>query len=255
MSKPTLYSDNEGSENFLEEMQSSLIKKFAKIPAPPEPLIYELTDDRALLHQYYLLREQMYRKVFQTDKFVGEEDVHDKLSHILIARRGKLCIGGVRLTIREADEDFALPMENPDFKLRTIFPNLPLRDVRHGEISRFAVMEDTDHHEVLYGLCKLLYDMILMNKAHYVFAKSTLALARNWRMIAKGLGVKDSKICMDIDVPENPIHPEIKWYMTLLDFASFYAPNESLAKAAEPSAPALKLVADAGAKNLMPENA
>src|ERR1700761_7681262 len=126
MSKPVLFSDQARPKNALEELQDSFLRRF-KTPLAQEPIVYEFTNDRALLHQYYRLREIMYRKVFKTEKFVGEEDVHDKLSYILIARRGKLCIGGCRLTIREADEDFSLPMEMPDFKLRNGFPNLLLR--------------------------------------------------------------------------------------------------------------------------------
>ena len=79
-----------------------------------------------------------------------------------IARRGKLCIGGCRLIIREADETFALPMETPDFKLRDVFPNLPLRKLRHGEISRFAVMDDDDDKiEIMLAISKLIIEKCL----------------------------------------------------------------------------------------------
>ncbi|MDE3060927.1 MAG: hypothetical protein KGJ06_07940, partial [Pseudomonadota bacterium] len=108
MAKPIMRNDEKPTQQktLVEEMYASLQRRFGRTPRLPEPIVYEFTNDRALLHQYYRIREIMYRKVFNTEKFVGEEDVHDKVSHILIARRGRLVIGGCRLTVREADEDF-----------------------------------------------------------------------------------------------------------------------------------------------------
>ena len=211
-----IVSDRSQPKNLLEELQASFLRRFSKVPQPPEPVVYEFTNDRALLHQYFRLRETMYRKVFQTDKFVGEEDLHDKLSHVLIARRGKLCIGGCRLTIREADEDFLLPMETQDFKLRNIFPTLPLKKFRHGEISRFAIMdEDEDVLDVMRTLVMLIVEKCVGSELAAAFLKSSLPMARNWRkLIQIHCGQNNVKICTGIDVPENPIHPEIKWYIT-----------------------------------------
>jgi len=217
MSKPTLYSEDTSPQNFLEILQESILRRLSKTPfSRNEQVVYEFTNDRALLHQYYRLREVMYRKVFHTDKFIGEEDVHDKLSHILIARRGKLCIGGCRLTIREADEDFALPMETPEFKLRNIFPNLPLKKVRHGEISRFAIMDDDDDKmEVMLVLSQLIIEKCVSSELGFAFLKSSLPMARNWRRIGQTCcGLKKMRICTEVKVPENPIHPEITWYIT-----------------------------------------
>jgi len=222
MTKSVPHSGKNHEMNLLEELQASLVKRFGRAQHQPEPLVFEFTNDRGLLHQYYRLREIMYRKVFNTDKFVGEEDVHDRLSHILIARRGRLCVGGCRLTIREADEDFLLPMENADFKLRNIFPNLPLRKLRQGEISRFAIMdEDEDKLEIMGLLSQLIIEKCNNSELGYVFLKSSLPMARNWRKIGQTLcGLKKMRICTEVKVPANPIHPEITWYLTEIPLAA-----------------------------------
>jgi len=219
MSKIKLYRDNDNNAaepNFLEGLQAAILRRLTRTPLAQEPIVYEFTDDRALLHQYYRLREIMYRKMFETDKFVGEEDVHDKLSHILIARRGKLCIGGCRLTIREADEMFALPMENDTFKLRQIFPGMPLTQVRHGEISRYAILDaDEEKLEVMHTMCRLIVEKGAQSDLGFIFVKSTLPMARNWRRIGQtSCGLQNIRICTEVKVPENPIHPEIDWYIT-----------------------------------------
>lgn len=214
--------DNSKPKNFLEALQGAVIRRYSKPYGGHEPVIYEFTQDRALLHQYYRLREIMYQRMYNAKDLKAEEDLHDKLSHILIARRGNLCLGGCRLTVREGDEMWYLPMETTEFKLRTVFSDLPLEKDRHGEISRFAIMEDTGDENIFYGLCKVMYEKVMDSEIHYLFAKSTLPLARNWRLIANSFGVKHTKIRSDIEVPENPVHPGIKWYITASDIAGAY---------------------------------
>jgi len=244
MAKPTMYKDNTAPQNLLESLQTAILSNpYSK----NEPIVYEFTQDRALLHQYYRLREAMYRKMFQTDQFKGEEDLHDKLSHILIARRGNLCLGGCRLTIREHDEMWNLPMESDDFKIRELFPHLPLDKARQCEISRFAIMEDSGDAEILDAMSKVMIDKVIDSDVHFSFVKSTLPLARNWRLIANKCGVKTAKICRDIEVPENPIHPDIKWYITLFESTSLC--ESKLGKPAE-HAPILAPVAAAEAPQL-----
>jgi hypothetical protein len=214
MSKPTLY--NPKPKKLVEDIYSSLQRRFGKTPQRPEPIVYEFTEDRALLHQYYRIRETMYRKIHNTDKFMGKQDWHDKLGHILIARRGKLCIGGCRLIVREGDEDFLLPMEDEHFNVRSAFPHLPLTKLRHGEISRFAVMDDDDNQqEIMLALSQLIIDKCVNEELGYVFLKCPgPVMARNWRkIIFANCGQKDVKICTDIEMPFDADYPEIQWLL------------------------------------------
>lgn len=202
---------------WLLEVQEALVRKHQRGEKSQEPTVYEYTNDPALLHQYYRLREIMYRRMFNTDKFVGTEDVYDKVSHILIARQGKLCVGGARLTIREPYEDFLLPMESESFKLREQLPDHGLEYCRHGEASRFAILEGFNEQEVMYNLSRLLCEKGLHEELRYVFAKSTLPMARNWRKIGNSILHVDTQLLRDVKVPENPIHPEVTWYITQFD--------------------------------------
>lgn len=213
----------------IELTEEYLARKFSR-PAE-EKITFEVTQDRALLHQYYDIRERMYRKMFDSKDFVDEEDLYDKLGHIIVARRGKLCLGGCRLIIREGDEGFLLPLESQEFKLRNVFPDLPLSKERHGEISRFAILDDYNNRDVLSGLCEVMYNQVVASGAHYMFAKSTLTMARHWRLIANSFGVKTTQICDDLKVPEHSINPDIKWYITLSDLTSLYGPADKARKA------------------------
>ena len=74
--------EDSSSKSFLEGLHDSFIRRFSRTPLAHEPIVYEFTNDRAMLHQYYRIREIMYRKTANAHK-MGEEDVYDKLAHVL----------------------------------------------------------------------------------------------------------------------------------------------------------------------------
>lgn len=183
-----------------------------------EPITYEFTNDPALLHQYYRIREIMYRKVFNTTEFSGEEDAYDKISHILIARKGRLCIGGCRFTVREADEFYKLPLEEcGNVDLRDMFPELYLNEFRHCEISRFALLEEYNDFDVFRTMSKMVFDSVQRMNVRWVFIKSSYPMARNWRKICNTLGVMRAEIRNDIKLPRMSLHPEIEWKLLLVE--------------------------------------
>ncbi len=220
MTEQVLQKDDSKSLNFLTTLQSINMKRSLKPYAKGEAVTYELTQDPALLHQYYRLREVKYNKVFNVDGYNWGEDYYDKISHILIARRGNLCLGGCRLIIREGDEKWALPMEKGDFNIRESFPNLALDKLRHAEISRLTVMDDCGD-DILSGLYRAMYDVITNSNIHYLFVKSPYRMARNWRLVANNFGVKTTKIVENIHPVDETLSPDIKWYLTLSDLTSF----------------------------------
>lgn len=246
MSKPTLYSNNVQPRGVLENLQDALIRRFGKSAKPIEPILYEFTNDKALLHQYFVMRERM----LGTDRFLPKDvlpqDLHDKISHILIARRGKLCIGGGRLTIREGDEMFPLPMETDEFKLRNLFPQLPLDKERHAVGSKFAIHDDHKNSELLYAMCKIMHDKVIASGIRYYFVRATnITLARNWRLIFNTLLPKSTRICTEIDVPDSPFYPGQKQYLVFTDLTSVVPPaaqSESWVPSETVAAPYLALV-------------
>lgn len=203
-------------QSILESMQDALLRRFGKLPKTPEPVVFEFTTDKAMLHQYYRLRDQFFGRDLEHSDGSGGADIHDKISEILIARRGNLLVGACRLTIREGDESFLLPMETDDFKLRDAFPNLPLDKERHASISKFAILEEHRQLDILQGLCKLMYDRVIATDTRYIFVRTTRILARNWRMIANSFGANHTKICYDVAVPPIPNFDE-QAYLVMSD--------------------------------------
>lgn len=233
MLESTPNENNAELQNAAVTLQSIATKRALKTYCSDEPITYEFTQDPALLHQYYLLREARYRRHFKTDEYNGSEDFHDKLSHILIAHRGRLCIGGGRLTIREGDEAWYLPMENDEFNLRKSLPDLPLNKVRHAEVSRFAVLEDSDN-DVVYKISKIMIDMATRSNIHYVFIKSTYQMAKKWQLLVRRAGIRSTQIMENINPAERTLSADVTRYLLLLDFTRFCCDDSMVKKVVRP---------------------
>src|SRR5688500_7490166 len=139
---------------------------------------FEITQDIAQIHQY--------QRMATLEHGAQASNEHDKISVFFTARRGNLCLGGARVTIREHDENFSLPLESDDFNLRANLDSLPLSKERHAEISRFSVMEDCGI-DVFSGLCKAIIDHLVSAQVPYVFIASSLVFARAWDKVANKL--------------------------------------------------------------------
>lgn len=61
------------------------------------PIVFELTQDPYLLHQYYQLREECYRKELGMPDFDGSEEEQDRQGKVLLGHRNGECFGGARI--------------------------------------------------------------------------------------------------------------------------------------------------------------
>lgn len=206
--------------------EEDLYERFSREHAPLEPVQYEFTTDRALLHQYYQLREVMYRKIFRTDRFHAVEDVYDKFSHTLIARRGKLVVGGARITVREPDEEFLLPMETEGFNIRNLPQTAGNCKLCHCEISRFAILSDKYEKEIMQEMVKILIEKMVDLNVHHLFIKADYAMARNWRKMGTINGLTSNHIYHDVQIPEHPLLPEVNWRLLRIDVVPVVAPSK-----------------------------
>jgi hypothetical protein len=206
-------------------LHTFLPRRFLSVFYTAEDVTYEFSTDCTLLREYYEVRQAVYRRRFRTEQFSGEEDEHDRRSRILIAEREKTCVGGCRINVRDPDDDFILPMEDVGFSLREIFWKERYCDLRHAEVSRFAIAGDKYEKTIMYRMLSIVFDVLLELEVSWLFVKSTLPMARNWRKGANLLGFGDNMIHTDIDIPECPLHPGIKWYIGRVNLADRFLPK------------------------------
>lgn len=198
-----------------------LTRKFLRPAHNLENVIYELTRDPGLLHQYYLLREQMFIRVWELSNFCGKHDEYDDISDIMVARIGNQVIGGCRLTFSHPANPRRLPMEK-SFLLSDLVHDLPLEDVIHVEISRMAILPEFQNSLAMLEISRQLLKRGADKKARFAFTLAPLQLARNYRKAASLFGL-NWEICNGIEIPDREEYEGIKMTLSMLDLAPVYS--------------------------------
>ena len=174
------------------------------------PLTYEYTTNKALLEQYYQIREECYREGLGLENFSGAEDEYDRIGHIAIARRGNKVIGGIRLTVSTPDSTVRLPLEEEGFMMKDIFPELGLPKLNYCEITRLAVIPTFRVGDTSKELIRLMLQKAIVENCAYQFSVAPLIQARNYRMLIKQIGFLPI-IRTDIEVPEKAIYEHLNY--------------------------------------------
>jgi len=185
----------------------------------PEPITYEFTRDPALLHQYYRLREQMFISVWGLKHFDGSKDAFDEVYETLIARQGRLCVGGVRFTFSTPNKPTPLPLEHSGLKIRELFPELDLDNNIYGECGRFAMLPEFRNRETSHQMLHFIAEQHIRHKAAYGFWLAPYVAARSYRQTFASLGI-NCKIRTDIEVPDSDDYEGIKMYVGVIDFTT-----------------------------------
>jgi len=95
----------------------------------------------ALLDEYFELRNWWYGRRHGIDGEAAPRDAFDDESLHVLATDGRRCLGGARITIREAGAGRPLPMEAlcDGLSVAGMFPDLPLDRAAHAEFSKLIV--------------------------------------------------------------------------------------------------------------------
>ena len=217
--------------------EDSLARRFSRPLRQPQDVHFEFTNDPAMLHQYYRLREEMFISVWGLKHFSGQEDAFDAQSHIMVARKGLQCIGGGRLTVSTPQDHLMLPMEKEDLMLSALFPELDLHETVYGEFSRLAILPEFRSGAVFPELARRFITKAISLGVEYAFNIAPLPLARSYRQAVQMFGLKWD-ICHHAKVPQREEYEGIQMVISVMDLSlqvrNFKnARNERLAAASE----------------------
>lgn len=196
-------------------------KHIKRSPEYFNDIVYEETQSLLYLQQYYDLRENVFKKVWNLENYSGQPDEYDAISDIIIARKGKKCIGGARITVSTPENRILLPMEGDDFLLREQandafqkeFQNLDLTKIKYGEISRLALLQN-DFHSCTIGLYNKMLEHCLSRGINCVVSIAPMQQSRSVRIFLQKLGLK-VKIFQDLDFPQRSCYEGIKMYLSV----------------------------------------
>ncbi len=217
------------------QKEKELELRFSRPARQAEKVTFEFTRDPALLQQYYRIREQMYNDVWHLTNFDGSEDEFDRQSHILIARIGKQCVGGLRIGIKLPRSTAPLPMEAAgDFDLRKLVPEMKLEYVAYAELSRYAFLHEYSSHEIMAELSANIRRKLLTYDVHYAFMKSPLIIARRHRVTSAYTG-EIYKILSKVNLPEHEEHEGIRMVLSYIDYTDELGKKKRAAKVQKPA--------------------
>ena len=162
-------------------------RKYAPRSVFAKDMTYGFTNDIGLAFQYRELREMQPFSVWGMSRLAGKKDAFDDVSELLIAQRGRLCVGGARLSVSAPSKPVMLPMESNGLRLQNLFPELDLHETTYAEFSRFAALAD-DEAEVMPELSRLLLERAVGLGAEYAFILMAAAEAANYCEIIKQAG-------------------------------------------------------------------
>ncbi len=210
---------------------SDLSRRMARIPKEQSKITYEFTHDEALLHQYCLLREEMFKKIWSLENFHASKDVVDDISEIIIARQGLQCVGGGRATFSTEQERQLLPLEADGFSLVEALPELMLDRCNYYEVTRIAVLSEFNKNNVPMELIGRLIKLSIEKECSYGFFISPLTMTRTHRRVINALGY-NLTTRRDIELPDREEYEGIKMYLSCVDLTA-YLPEQVRAGALE----------------------
>lgn len=173
-----------------------------------QPITFEYGKNPALLKQYYNLREYCYRFDLKIDSFPGKPDEYDETGITILVLHGNRVIGGSRLNISTPLKRAKLPLEENNFIMRDIFPELALDNKSYCEFSRFAIHPEYRNRTVCADLMRALISTAQELGCSYQFSVSTLVAARNYRMLCNTMNIRHV-IRRDIIVPVKTIYENL----------------------------------------------
>lgn len=163
-------------------------------------LKHELTKDPALLEQYYRIRETCFRRELGIADFDGSEDARDRRSQILIARDGKRCIGGTRITGHHPGSLHPVPLQEEGFDLVAALPGLRLAQTAFCQWGRLALDPEYRTTRVLRQYCNAMIDASRTLGFTYSLVVTDINRARLYKRLFSVLGYRYD-IVRDVRIP------------------------------------------------------
>lgn len=177
-------------------------------------LSFEFTKDPELLQQYCELRAHQFTRAWDLTTFPVAQDAFDRAGDTLIVTAAGRLIAGGRLCLSTPENPQPLPMETPEFLLRDLLPDLRLREVAYTEYGRIAILPEYRTGELSLEMSRWMLRRSLLHNASYIFWVSPLVVTRNYRKIARMLGVP-CRVLTDIPVPDRESYEQHKMLLTV----------------------------------------
>lgn len=179
----------------------------------------EYSNNMQFLQQYFYIREYIYTRDLNLKSFSGDEDSTDQYSQFIIARKGMFCFGGARLTISPVGNRKKLPLEDTNFNILDMYPELA--DEPYCELGRTAILPKFRDGECLDQIFALSAEIAISRGCRLLFGASPKSVARRFKASFNKLGYP-TIIHSTIKPPMQRIHEGLGLNFLIINLA----PNE-----------------------------
>ncbi len=152
-------------------------------------LIYEVTKDPYLLQQYYKIREDLYKADLGLKDFSGKQDHFDIEGDIIVIRQGLKVLGGCRINFSIPGQRRYTPLEEDNFCMLNIYPELHLENKIYCEFSRLVLLPEIRHGSCLKQLVEKAISHSRKRNAKYLFSISPTTQSRIYRHVVSLLNL------------------------------------------------------------------
>jgi hypothetical protein len=198
---------------FDSESEEALALRYGRKISRHQELVYEFTRDPGLLHQYYGIREQEFKAIYNAPRYSGIETEHDRKGYILVVRQGNFCVGGVRIVMKSSRHRELLPMEIKDFRIEQYFPYLAHTEASYGQASWFSILPEFRSNDVVRKMIHRICAKTAALNGKMLFCVAPILNSRLYMRHLRALGLSRSEIHMNIELPAYPSIEEIKLYL------------------------------------------
>ncbi len=200
-----------------ELLENELQQRYQRYSGLHKDVTFEFTRDPALLQQYYDLRWRIYTEKWGLEHFPNGPDEFDERGMVLVARKDKLVVAGIRMLVRSPRMNKPLQIEDDGIDLRQELPELNLAHVAYCELSRFARLPEYRGPEFAVQINRACKRKAIAHGIKYGFVLSPRSQARSYRLINQHEGEK-YVICDHVEIPDHDDFEGIKMMLSYFEY-------------------------------------
>ncbi len=202
--------------------ESYLGRRFRRSMGLDSKLTFEVTTDIAQIHQYTLLLSNMFINLCGGVLPPVPRDEFDESSTFVVARKGRQCLGGCRVTFKEPGGNTPLPVEQDGGSLSSLLRHLPLASVRLAEVSNMRTMPD-DTGVLQQGLLQTVLSALVQHKVRFAFISAPPGEVRAYKAQMETAGFISS--VLNGDAAQTIKGQEARHDLLVIDLAAAYKIN------------------------------
>lgn len=208
------------------QLEAELEQRYRRTPGLHTDVVFEFTRDPAYLQQYYAMRARIYTEKWQLEHFPTEPDEFDQRGMILIARKGRQVVAGIRMLIRTPRSTKPLQIEADGIDLQNALPELHLDRVSYCELSRFARLPDYRGGDFAIQINRALKRKAIAHGVKYGFMLAPVSQTRSYRVINRHEG-EEYVICDQVPIPDHEDFEGIRMMLSYFVYPEhFEGPDE-----------------------------